>query len=112
MIDLSRNGNQNPVQPMLVSARDAAKLLAISERTLWSLTAAGEIPVVRIGRSVRYDPRDLQTWIERSKQRLPVRAPDVLDQQVLDQHVQAPLDRQTEPEPPTPGAAASIESDS
>ena len=54
-------------EPMLLTAREAANRLAISERTLFTLTKAGAIPVVRIGRAVRYDPRDLRTWIESTK---------------------------------------------
>jgi len=50
--------------PKLLTARDAAKALAICEKTLWAFTDRGEIPVVRIGRSVRYDPQDLSRWIE------------------------------------------------
>lgn len=52
---------------LLLTARDAAKALAISDRTLWALTKQGEIECVRIGRSVRYDPRDLTTFINRQK---------------------------------------------
>ncbi len=55
--------------PGLLRSDEAAKLLAISPRTLWSLADEGEIPVVRIGRSVRYDPADLQDYIERQKHR-------------------------------------------
>jgi len=53
--------------PQLLTPRETAKALAISERTLWALTQQGDIPVVRIGRSVRYDPRDLNEWIEKQK---------------------------------------------
>lgn len=53
--------------PALLTAREAAKLLAVCEKTLWALTKSGEIPVVRIGRSVRYDPRDLSRWIDKVK---------------------------------------------
>src|SRR5262245_29013350 len=54
-----RNADTQPA-PMLVDARTAARLLAISERSLWALTAPrGPIACVRIGRAVRYDPRDL-----------------------------------------------------
>ena len=53
------------LSPLLVTARDAAKLLAVSERTLWGLTAAGELPAVRIGRAVRYSVSDLKAWIAR-----------------------------------------------
>jgi len=57
------------VQPnvLLVTALEAAKALAISPRTLWSLTRSGAIPCVRIGRCVRYDLADLKTWIESQK---------------------------------------------
>ena len=57
------------IQPMLLMGREAAKILSISERTLFTLTKAGEIPAVRIGRSVRYDPADLRIWIESAKRR-------------------------------------------
>lgn len=53
--------------PKLLTARDAAKTLAVCEKTLWNLTKRGEIPAVRSGRSVRYDPCDLSRWIERTK---------------------------------------------
>ena len=38
----------------LLKPREAADILAISERTLWTLTKQGVIPCVRLGRSVRY----------------------------------------------------------
>ena len=53
---------------LLWNSREAAKALSISERTLWGLTQSGEIPCVRIGRSVRYDPADLRAWIESRKE--------------------------------------------
>lgn len=56
-----------PIQPLLLTARQTAKVLSISERTLYALTKTGEIPAVRIGRAVRYDPRDLTDWIEKAK---------------------------------------------
>jgi excisionase family DNA binding protein len=52
---------------MLLTVIEAAKTLAISPRTLWSLTDSGEISCVRIGRAVRYDPADLRAWIDRRK---------------------------------------------
>ena len=54
-------------EPLLLKPRDAAKALAMSERTLWSLTACGEIPVVRHGKLKRYHVRDLEAWIEKKK---------------------------------------------
>lgn len=54
-------------EPMLLTARQAAKALSVCEKTLWTLTQRGELPVVRVGRAVRYDPRDLESWIQRAK---------------------------------------------
>lgn len=51
-------------QPLLVNSREASRLLQISERTLWTLTKAGEIPSVRLGRSVRYSVDALRRWID------------------------------------------------
>jgi len=52
---------------LLLTAREAAEALAISPRKLWSMTNAGEIPCVRIGRSVRYDVADLREFIDAQK---------------------------------------------
>ena len=57
----------NGQSPLLTSS-DAAKLLAISARTLWDLAKAGDIPRVRIGHSIRYDPADLKAYVTRQKQ--------------------------------------------
>ena len=56
------------VPQLLLSVRDAAKALAICERKLWELTEPqGPIACIRIGRAVRYDPRDLRRWIDGQK---------------------------------------------
>ena len=55
----------------LLKGRQAAEVLAISPRTLWSLSASGEIPTVRFRNCVRYSSSDLRTWI--AKHRLPRR---------------------------------------
>jgi predicted DNA-binding transcriptional regulator AlpA len=51
---------------LLISAKDAAAALSVSERTLFSLTAPrGPIPVTRLPgvRSVRYSVDALRDWI-------------------------------------------------
>lgn len=53
---------------LLLSAREAAKALSISEKSLWLYSSPrGPIPVVRLGSRVLYDPRDLRAWIEGAK---------------------------------------------
>jgi len=54
---------------ILLRPKEAAQALALSPRKLWSLTACGAVPCVRIDRSVRYDPNDLRVWIESKKGR-------------------------------------------
>lgn len=53
------------VQPLL-TYREAAKILGVSDRTIWSLVDRGELTAVRFG-SVRIDPADLRAFIDRSK---------------------------------------------
>jgi len=60
------NETQSPTR-LLLTAREAAVVLSISLRKLWSLTACGSIPSVRIGRSVRYLADDLRAWIDSRK---------------------------------------------
>ncbi len=50
-------------RPLLLSRRDAARALAISERKLWELTALGRIRHVRIDRCVRYEPAALREFV-------------------------------------------------
>lgn len=56
------------LERLLLRARDAAKLLSISERTVWQLTHEGKLASVRFGRTVRYDVHDLQAFIAAQRQ--------------------------------------------
>lgn len=49
--------------PLLVNSRDAARLLAISPRTLFALVKSGQVPVVRVGRRVLFSVEALQRWV-------------------------------------------------
>lgn len=64
MINEKQMGSATVISPILVNCREAARMLSISERTLWGLTASHEIPSLRIGRSVRYRVADLHNWVE------------------------------------------------
>jgi excisionase family DNA binding protein len=52
---------------LLLKPSHAAEALSISPRKLWAMTNSGEIPCVRFGKSVRYDPADLREWIDSQK---------------------------------------------
>lgn len=59
-------------QASLLTSQQAASILGITERTLRTYTKRGAIPVVRFGTTVRFDPRDLQEFIDRCKRPKPV----------------------------------------
>jgi excisionase family DNA binding protein len=63
---MTRNAevDQPADEPFLLTVKEAAKRLAISERTLFAMTSSGEIPCVRIGRLVRFAVETLKKWIK------------------------------------------------
>ena len=55
------------IQPALMNIKCASRYLAISERKLWEMSKSNIIRVVRLGRAVRYDIHDLNTFISKAK---------------------------------------------
>lgn len=53
--------------PPLLTYQEVAKLLHVTDRTVWQLVADGKLLAVRFGRSVRIDPTDLRAFIEKAK---------------------------------------------
>ena len=49
---------------LLLSPKEAAQALAVSERTLWQMGKDGVIASIRVGHSVRYPVAGLERWIE------------------------------------------------
>lgn len=52
------------MESILVNGKEAARMLAISERTLWGLKTQGVIPSVKTGKSVRYRVEALRQWAQ------------------------------------------------
>ena len=50
--------------PLAVDEHQAAQMLGISTRTLWDYRKSGEIPVIKIGRLLRFSVDDLRRFIE------------------------------------------------
>ncbi len=57
-----------PPPQLLLGVAEAARVLSISQRTLFDLTARGIVPCIRLGRSKRYALRDLEAAIEKLRQ--------------------------------------------
>ena len=51
------------LEPLLLKATEAAKLLGLGRSKVFAMVAAGELPVIRIGRSVRIPRQALERWI-------------------------------------------------
>ncbi|MEZ5101179.1 MAG: helix-turn-helix domain-containing protein [Thermoleophilia bacterium] len=50
------------MEPFLVTVREAARLLSVSERTIWQLLEHGELTRRKVGRATRVSVRDLHTF--------------------------------------------------
>lgn len=54
----------HPTEPMLIGMADAARMIGVSARTLWSMANAGELPIVRIRRRVLFNVAALREWVD------------------------------------------------
>ena len=55
------------VRPALLNVKEAAVYIGRSEQAVQHLVFQKDLPVVRIGRRVHIDRRDLDAWIEKNK---------------------------------------------
>lgn len=53
----------------LWTASDVTQYLLVSRSTLYRLSATGELPAVRIGRSIRWRPESVRAWLNSRERR-------------------------------------------
>ena len=59
--------SDQPVPGLLaVRPREAAQMLGLSERALWTLTKRGDVPIVRVGRAVLIPVDGLRAFLAKS----------------------------------------------
>lgn len=59
-------GSQKPPEDrgLLIDTREAAKLLQVCEKTVWTMYTTGKMPApIRIGRAVRWGYEELRAWV-------------------------------------------------
>lgn len=56
-----------PTTGGLQNTAEASRFLGVSQRKLWSLYTGGDLPFVRIGKSIRFDPADLRDFVLRHR---------------------------------------------
>lgn len=52
----------------LLTVKEAAEILSLSERTIQRYLKSGELACVRLGRLVRIEVKDLEEFVEKKKQ--------------------------------------------
>ncbi len=62
--DPRESGSVESSLRLAVNRREAAAMLGISERLLWTYTNAGTIPHARIGTRVLYPVSKLRAWLD------------------------------------------------
>jgi excisionase family DNA binding protein len=61
-----KHNNEKGKNQMLLKAKDISLILNISRSYAYLLMQSGELPTVRLGRSIRVRPQDLEVFIERN----------------------------------------------
>jgi excisionase family DNA binding protein len=68
VVYMQANGGSVPrtaEAPQYMTVSEAARAMRIGKRSVWRLIAAGDLPVVRFGRSVRVTPDAIRALAER-----------------------------------------------
>lgn len=65
MNDVNPRRHHSDSAPLAVGRAEAAAMLGISERLLWTWTKSGMIPHVRIGTRVLYPVEQLRVWLNK-----------------------------------------------
>ena len=61
---MNTESNESHLEPILMPAAEAAKLLSISERHFYKLHSSGRVPrPIRLGRAVRWRADELRDWL-------------------------------------------------
>lgn len=61
------NANTSLGLPALLRASEIAGMLGITERHVRRLVLERRIPFAKVGRFVRFDPRDIEQWVQAAK---------------------------------------------
>ncbi len=63
-VDRTRSREDGGHSAALWTAHDVAAMLGVSHEYIWQLSREGRIPTVSLGRSRRYRPESVLSWLE------------------------------------------------
>jgi excisionase family DNA binding protein len=66
-VDRQEVGREEISRREWISLREMQQILGIGKTKAYELVAAGDIPSVRIGRSIRVSRQDLEHWLEEQR---------------------------------------------
>jgi excisionase family DNA binding protein len=67
LLDTTTKTERNKtIEPLLLRPREAARLLGLGRSKVYLLIASGDLPSVRIGRSVRVPYEALRSWVDQN----------------------------------------------
>jgi excisionase family DNA binding protein len=66
-VDRQEVGREEISMREWISLREMQQILGIGKTKAYELVAAGDIPSVRIGRSIRVSRQDLEHWLEEQR---------------------------------------------
>ena len=64
--DVNLETLQHPTSNMLLTIKDLAKMLQVSEKTIYQWVALGNIPYLKIGKLLRFDSLKVLEYFEKS----------------------------------------------
>ena len=64
---MAKGKDQKDIGRGLVSPAVTAVRLGLSRPRVYALAAAGEIPSIKFGRAVRFDPEDVERYIQKHR---------------------------------------------
>ena len=66
--DLSCNGSQDLGPARLWTVSEVAEFLQLHAKTVYAMAAGGKLPCVRVGSHLRFDSRDIASWVSARKE--------------------------------------------
>ncbi len=59
----------NMREPLAYRLKEVARILGLSQRSVWKLAHDGQIPCLRVGKALLFPVKELEEWLSRQVQK-------------------------------------------